>query len=286
LPFFLRQRPRPLFSHVINPLHAPDSSDLKRAQPITFDTMRMAQEFAESQGISVEQLAVFFPEDRTAVPARMKHCKPLERSCMDFAEFSQPRKLPLFGDIFDRALEAAQADYIVYTNVDIALMPHFYLTARALVADGPDAVYVFRRTLSDHYQSLEEIPLMFADMGEDHPGTDCFIIKRELVERFVLEKSVIGARFSAFALDINLRTLGEKIDWHRRLHLTFHIGDPRPWMTQNEYSRFNLRESEKVLENIRSSGGYFNEDMYAFFLEDLERKRVWIKAEPGGPGDA
>jgi hypothetical protein len=286
MPFFSRQHRRPIFSHVINPLHAPRSSDLRRAQPITFETMRMAREFASSQGIEVEQLAVFFPEDRTAVPPGLQHCKPLQRSCLDYAEFSQPRKLPLFGDIFDHGLEASRADYLVYTNVDIALMPHFYLTARALVAEKPDAVYVIRRTLSDDYQSVEEIPLMFSDLGEDHPGTDCFIIKRELVERFVLEKSVIGAQFSAFALDINLRTLGEQIDWHRRLHLTFHIGDPRPWLTQNEYSRFNLRESEKVLHNIRATEGYFNEEMYSFFLEDLERKRTWIQDESGGSDGA
>ena len=154
--------------------------------------------------------------------------------------------------------------------------PFFLRGRKRLLADDPDAIYIIRRTLSDKYRSVDEIPMMFADMGEDHPGTDCFIIKRELVEKLILEKSVIGAEFSAFALDVNLRTFAPSVAWHRRLHLTFHIGDPRPWAAQHDYGLYNLAEVQAILEKIDASDHSINRKMLDIFRQDLQAKRARI----------
>lgn len=277
---------RPLFAHVLNPLEAPSSSDLHRAQPITFRTLETAKEFAQADGLSIEQLAVFFPEDQSAVPQGLRACKPLDRSCLDYAEFTAPRRLPLLRDIIGRALLASNARYLVYTNADIAVQPHFYLSLAALLQrDGSDAVTVCRRTISDAYQSVDEIPLMLAELGEDHPGTDCFVFSRRLAEQFVLEKIVIGAQFFAFALRSNLHVLANKVTEYKRLHLTFHLGDRRDWEEQDEYSRYNLAEIEKMFAVLNTHSGVRDLAALADFRAQFESRRSrWRSERAAGDG--
>ena len=270
------QTANPMFAHIINPVIAGEKSDLRCAQPITFSTMRHAAEFARMHGVGVEQLATFFAEDEAIVPDNFKKCAFLERSCLDFAKFGQARKLPLFQDIFDRVLSNSVADYIIYTNVDIALMPHFYVTAKKLVSQGADAVTICRRTLSAKYTSESDIPEMYADLGDDHPGTDCFILKRELAERLNLERIAIGAQYCAFALRANLHILGEKINEYKRVHMTFHIGDDRVWAEQDQYTAYNVVEIDRMFEVFAGSGGQICQQQLQRFTQEFEgRKSNW-----------
>jgi tryptophanase len=44
-------------AHIINPVIVPETSDLFTAQPVTFSTMKTAQELAVQQGLDVTLVA-------------------------------------------------------------------------------------------------------------------------------------------------------------------------------------------------------------------------------------
>ena len=263
---------RPLITHIINPVNAPPSSDLHMAQPVTFETMMRSKRLADSEGIGVELRTACFAEDSTIVPPEFVQQAPLTRSCLDFASFDADRKLPLFKDILSAARKGCNSDYIIYTNTDIALMPHFYLTAQSLIAQGYEVINIFRRTLAKEPSSVESIPIMYADLGEDHPGTDCFIVKRDILEKVDLGNIVIGARFCAFALRANLFALSRSIIEYPKLHMTFHLGDDRVWEEQDEYGAYNAEEVKKMFLRLEQKKDIYDPEIVARFKGQFENR--------------
>ena len=76
------------------------------AQPITFESMRVAREKAREDA-DVTLCAVYYPEDEEQIPAAFQKLRPLDRSVLDFGEFEVKRKYPLISDILARLAEAA-----------------------------------------------------------------------------------------------------------------------------------------------------------------------------------
>ncbi|MCR4288341.1 MAG: hypothetical protein NUW09_10065, partial [Deltaproteobacteria bacterium] len=170
-------------AHIINPVKAAKTSDLFVAQPVTFETMRVAREFARGK-VAVELYTAQYPEDRSFVPDGFQPTRDLDRSVMDLGSFREKRKLPLIKDILDRLYEAVDAEYMIYTNVDIALMPHFYLAVDKFIDEGHDAFVINRRTISGRRKLVKDIPLMYAELGKPHPGHDCFVFRRDAYGKF------------------------------------------------------------------------------------------------------
>ncbi|MCP5054021.1 MAG: hypothetical protein GY940_43030, partial [bacterium] len=179
-------------AHIVNPVKVSETSDLYIAQPITFETMKIARE-ACSHEINVKQFTCQYPEDRCLVPEGFTATPDLERSVLAVGEFKNPRKLPLIKDILDRLYDNTDALYLIYTNVDIGLQPYFYPAVSAIIQQGYDAFVINRRTIPTNYKSLEEIPAMYTEIGEFHKGWDCFIFERSLYPRFQLGTACIGA---------------------------------------------------------------------------------------------
>ena len=106
-------------------------------------------------GVHVTQYAAFYNEDCSAVPADFVPTPVLERSVLDFVELPPTvggRKLPLLRDILDRLYEGAKdADYLIYSNIDIGLRPDFYLEVARLIEDGSDAFLIGRRIVSTEF---------------------------------------------------------------------------------------------------------------------------------------
>ena len=46
------------------------------------------------------------------------------------------RKLPLLADIIERLYENSDAEWLIYTNVDIAVQPHFYESVASIIGDA------------------------------------------------------------------------------------------------------------------------------------------------------
>ena len=146
-------------AHGINPVAAPAGSPFRKVQQITFSTMAAARTYSDGQ-VDVDMVTSQFDEDRAMIPAYFRATPDLDRSVLDVAAFRRPRKLPLLADILERLYRHTTADYLLFTNVDIALQPHFYAAVARIAAAGHDAFVINRRTLPDSFLSAAEIPLI------------------------------------------------------------------------------------------------------------------------------
>jgi hypothetical protein len=232
------------------------SSDLYIAQPITFESMKVAQQFARAFSLDVQLCAVNFPEDDEIVPSFFGCRKHLHRSVLDVDTFSISRKLPLIKDILDCAASAADAEFIIYTNVDIAVLPNFYVSLDGILKEGIDAFMVTRRTLSKQYKAASELWRMYADIGDAHPGDDCFVFRRDTYAKYDLGDACIGAKYIARLLAFNVIIHAHRFERFNNLHLTFHIGDERIWHNDKwaDYSAHNERVLRRVVHQYKEAG--------------------------------
>ena len=269
--------------HIINPVIVDKSSDLYRAQPITFETMRIARDFALNV-VEVRLLTAQYPEDRALVPEWFQPTPDLERSILDIGPFRQKRKLPLLVDIIDRLYTAApDADYLIYSNVDISLMPHFYLAIKRFIDAGYDAFAINRRTISENFNGIEDIPLMFSEVGEEHPGHDCFVFKRNACVRFYFGNVCIGMNWVGRVMLWNLICHSQNFDELKNTHLTFHLGNDKRWKGDgySDYAAHNKREALRVLAKLERQYGPFDKikPIYPFIIGAITDKRL---ASDGG----
>ncbi|PSR13486.1 MAG: hypothetical protein DA408_10670 [Bacteroidetes bacterium] len=214
------------FSHLVNPVQVGPSSDLYVAQPITFQSMLRAQQEAARHAVEVNLLTTQYPEDHAVIPAYFQLTPDLERSVLDIRSFQRPRKLPLIGDIMSRLYHHSSSPYLIYTNVDIGLQPHFYCrVAELLTQTGCDALLINRRRLPASYVSPEELPRIYLDPGKPHPGFDCFVFHRDLYPRMRFAEICVGVPFIGVNLAHNLFAFANKCLLIDDEHLTFHLGE-------------------------------------------------------------
>ena len=245
-------------AHIINPVIVNESSDLFIAQPITFETMRIAQEFARGH-VDVALYSAQYPEDRPIIPEWFQMTPDLDRSILDIGSFHKKRKLPLIKDVLDRLYQYSEdADYLIYTNVDIAVMPYFYCTIADIIASGVDDMVINRRTISDRYKKTSEIHSMYAKIGESHPGHDCFVFKKSVYRDFILHDACIGTNWIGKILVANLIYHSFNFKEISDLHLTFHIGDNRGWKRPefSDYDQHNEKILVEILQNYRDNKNF------------------------------
>ncbi len=248
----------PTIAHIINPVLVGETSDLYTAQPVTFESMRIAQQQAAGS-VDVELLAVGYPEDEPLMPHGFQHLPHLTRSVLDIASFDHQRKLPLLTDILQRQYQGSEAATFIYTNVDIALQPDFYQAVQAYLEQGYDTFVINRRTIPGSRKKVDDLPQMWAEEGEAHRGWDCFVFPREMFPKFQLERICVGATRVGLALLANLVAFGESFAEFRDAKLTFHIGDERYWKDPafSDYDAFNTRQLMSALSLLEEQAGPF-----------------------------
>jgi len=260
-------------AHIINPVAVDPSSDLYVAQPITFATMAKAREFA-SGTVDVTFYSAQFPEDREMVPDAFVETPDLDRSVLDVSLFANKRRLPLIRDILDRLYAFSEADFFIYTNVDIALMPAFYSAVDGIMAGGHDAFVINRRTISGRFSAVEDIPWMYAEAGEKHKGWDCFVFPRALYPHFKTGNACIGAGWIGRVLITNMACLGRMFRIFEDFHLTFHRGNEKIWKRKDyrDYLLHNREECRKILMHYdRKAGPLDRSRIPGRFFRLLER---------------
>jgi hypothetical protein len=261
-------------AHIINPVKVSDKSDLFIAQPITFETMKNAKEFAKKNNVEVELFYTCYEEDLEIAPKGFKKTKLLEKSILDYGNFKTKRKLPLIKDILDRLYESSNADYFIYTNVDIALMPHFYNFIANVIKRGYDGFVINRRTISKNYSSIDEIPQMYSEIGEKHPGYDCFVFKRDVYPKYQLGTACIGANWIGRVIISNVIAHSNKFKVFENEHLTFHIGDDRSWKIDkfSDYDTHNENILISILEKIFENSKAHTKSLLQLFYKQHTKK--------------
>lgn len=237
-------------AHIINPVNAPAGSELARVQPVTFASIRRAMQEAEGK-VNVKFFTAQFAEDHPVVPSWAEKTPDLERSLMDFGTFGRTRKLPVLKDILDRLYAASDAEYFVYSNADICLMPSFYNVIDAYASKGYDAFAINRRRITNRFTSPEELELMYAEAGEKHPGYDTLVFRRDLYPKFSLGNVCVGIPFFDTVLIHNFYAHAQQFRLFTGKHLTFHLGMEliRQWGDADHY-RHNAKEYRAVRKEL------------------------------------
>ncbi|MEH6764505.1 MAG: hypothetical protein V7655_08390 [Aequorivita antarctica] len=240
-------------THIINPVKVSEASDLFVAQPVTFETIRRAKAFAKDIA-DISLITAQYEEDKNIIPGYFIQTPDLKQSVLDYGSFTKQRKLPLLKDILQRAVDyQSNTDYVIYTNTDIALMPFFYSFINEKIEEGYDAFIINRRTISKKH-TLESLYSAYSEFGIEHPGYDCFIFKKELFNKFILEKICVGAKSVGLALYLNLVLYSNKFCEFDIEHLTFHIGNDRIWKNKDfkGYELYNEAEFRKIKSKLEN----------------------------------
>lgn len=210
-------------AHIINPVKVTEKSDLFYAQPVTFESMRKAKLFStwnDQIGLYTTQ----YEEDKEIIPPDFIQLSNLSRSILDLNRSLKGKKLPLIADILEKIDHEVEAEYVIYTNMDIALMPGFYDYVFQKIYEKHDVIIINRRRIESRFQSIDQLPEMYAELGRSHPGFDCFVFKKSYIKQLILNQICIGISFLEVSLIHNLMTIAEKPLFVPDAHLTFHLG--------------------------------------------------------------
>jgi len=235
--------------HIINPYRTEAGSDAGRIQQVTLRSLTDAVSFSGNDGVTL--LAAVFEEDAPAVPGGFTIAPFLNRSVLDIGTFSHPRPYPLIADILQRAYSMSDAEFVIYTNMDIIVQPYFYEAVRQLLRDGADALVINRRRIADLGQTADDLPLILAETGRSHPGFDCFVMHRSLIPKLRLDGICVGIPFVEASLLYNLLAHAADCRILPDLHLTTHLGlDVMP-ARDGEYHRHNQRHFSQIISELK-----------------------------------
>jgi hypothetical protein len=239
-------------AHILNPYRCPPESSGDRVQRITLESFERSRDFA-GDTLGIDHIAVVFPEDRDSVPRSFRQAANLDRSVLDLASFESPRKLPLLFDVLERGADRSRdSDFLIFSNMDIVLMPHFYLALSSLLDLGFEAITINRRTIGEYQIDRALSPLMMSDLGQDHGGFDCLVFSTRLMERFIRSDACIGAGVVMRSLLYNLVATARPMLMLKNVHMTFHLGDDQDWKDPKyqEYRDHNLKTFQRLLGNL------------------------------------
>jgi hypothetical protein len=246
------------FTHILNPYRAPTERG-RALQEVTFETIRMAM-LAAAPSVKVRCVCVTRPDEVDIIPADLIAAGTLTRTVQDVATFKVRRAMPLVFDILDGGIGVAEdplempgcEDFIVFTNMDIHLQPHFYLTVLEFIKEGYDIIDVHRRLIPDYEPSLHLLPTMFAEVGTHHGGLDCIVFPRQKYKSFVRNNACVGMSLVMKGILFNCAMQAKRFLVLSNAHLTFHLGNDRAWANPlfQEYESFNLSESKRVVSAL------------------------------------
>lgn len=233
--------------------------------------MLVAKQRASNE-VDVELFYVKHNSEIVTMPPEFNQARNIEKYAWEYIDALSgivPQKpLPRIKDIIFSLYDSSNADFFIYTNLDIGLRPDFYKFVKELIDGGYDAFCINRRTLPKEHNGklLDESTynLILKIKGSRHPGTDCFVFKREIVPSLNLGNTYIGYPPIGRVLRTQIRKNSKRFRWVKDKKLTFHIGDDRIWNNiNNPYYEQNM---------IEARGLYVNQNKFLKKMENRVRK--------------
>jgi len=172
--------------------------------------------------------------------------------------------LPALRDVLKVGERAPYSDYLIYSNIDIAPMSYFYTWVRNRLDKHSAAFCINRRTLPAPRRPWSKVPIIeyYSMIGESHPGLDCFVFPYSWLTELDLGNMVLGRTPIGTALALNMKYLADRdgipFEVVEDQHLTFHVGDTRPWANElagDEASVHNRREYVAILARLKLKYG-------------------------------
>jgi len=261
-------------AHIINPYQSDDASESHK-HAITFRSIEQASRQINPEEIHLDLLTAQHSSDHAVIPDDYHKTKDFHRSVTDRHSFTKPKQLPLLKDILDRLYESSNAEYLIYTNMDIILQPHFYDKVAQLIAKGHDAFIINRRRIEDKDYSEDDLPQILQQKGKSHPGFDCFVFHRSLYPYFQLGDVCVGIPFAGVTLAHNLFCFARYFGLYDDLHLTTHLGMEVLPKRDKEYYWHNRREFQKIVQQLWHR---FNIERFPYAdLPLIERYYKWVR---------
>ncbi len=266
-------------AHIICPLVDTDNSDLKLIHDITFESMKVAKELAKGV-VEVDQFSAVFPEDELNQSLNFSKVIYLNHSSLDIDGFQFGMKLALIGETLDKLYENTNAEYLIYTDIRIALQPKFYLQIRKIIENGNDAFVVSNRLISKKYNSFDQFPLMLKARGKKQQEYDCFVYKRVHYKKFILGNSCIGHRWVSQLIIANLMAFADNFSYFENLNITFKLsGVGENWSNANVVEDNRLNEMELLIVLSHLLNNYlvnnrselfklYNEHLNSYYFSD------------------
>ena len=208
--------------HILNPVSRPRSDTLGYAQEISFLGIREACKLIP-RDLQVLYAATYYKDEQIELPSFFENQFLLKRSVYDMGDFPVYRRLPLIADIMSFA-RTIQADYYLYTNIDIALQPHFYSFIWPYLSNGYEGLIINRRRIPQLRGSYSELSAYSTRRGRPHPGFDCFLMSASVVDQLVLGEICVGVPFVGVAMAHNIFAYARPWKLFAYEDLSFHIG--------------------------------------------------------------
>jgi hypothetical protein len=221
----------------------------------------------------------------------------LTRSLHDVTDVRPCKKLPLIGEIYAVAARLSPlsagggaggagggAHTVVYTNMDIGVVPGFYEVVGRLARACP-GFGLCRRTIPADMLNLSDVGLMGSLVGTPYGGIDAFVCPRAALEGLDLKSVVIGLPTIEYAvmaaIDAHCARAGlaraKELTEH---HLLFHHGEERAWGgRENEaLRRFNEEQTRQAVEALvagpRPEQLATPGSLLAFYLHKMRRRHA------------
>ena len=249
-------------AHIINVMEITEvqrSSYLHIAQPVTIQSMINARNKTES--CTVDLFGVKNNFDKVELPSPFKLTNNLERCCYDVIDDLPKKKaLPLIKDIILSLYRASNAEYFIYTNSDIGVLPDFYNFIYKKIKSGFDSICINRRDMPKYVNrkkiDVSNFEILFSEVGKYHMGADCFVFHRDTVKKMIFGNVFIGVPPVGAVLLDQVRKTSNNFCWINHGDnkkstaehlLTFHIGSDRSWRDKsNPYWIENKKQAKKI----------------------------------------
>jgi hypothetical protein len=240
-----------ILAHLINPVNVGIDKDFYKSQEKTFASILAAKNFSSKQA-SIQLYTTQYEEDHAIIPNYFSKLSNLNESILDINKELSGKKLPLIAEVLGKFKEVPGANYYMYSNLDIALMPYFYDAVFEYIDKGYDALIINRRRISKKHLNESSLNLMYADLGRSHPGFDCFIFHKDLLPKFILGNICIGIPFLEVALVHNIISFAKNPLFISDAHLTFHIGmDVMPARNRQYYQQNRTEFFKQIYPQLK-----------------------------------
>lgn len=216
----------------IQPKH--ESSYLHIAQPVTLKSM-LDSKLQSKNPEDIDLIAVKHKDEKVECPEGFRMTPDLTRWCYDvFPELPKTRDLPLISDILNALNQTSEADYYIYTNVDIGLFPDFYDFVIDTISKGINSFTINRLTMPKKFNGIKldqnNYKLVFDQQGVSHPGLDCFIFPRKILKSINVGNVFIGSAPIGAVLKTEIqKSINPFRSFPSEVRKTFHLGDDLAW---------------------------------------------------------
>ena len=198
--------------------------------------MHNAQLEAQKVGIDVKLYAVNYPEDDEIIPEYFIKLPHLKKSTLsEFPKIARDRKLPIIQEMFDSILQNSDADYIIFTNSDIGVQKNFYIKVNEFIhKDNLKSFIINRRDNIPKFKdgkrlTEKNLDFIYKESGQIHPGKDCFIMDRKILDKINMNLMFTGYPPWGFTLHNYLKRIYKKTYLYTNKYLTFHLGRDYSW---------------------------------------------------------